>query len=79
MNDTNGTMYYKVSYVILGGAHTGAIFNVDQRPEVGGKVSFDNNVFEIVEVMELMPPVSNFAFLHATCKFLHEAGTEESQ
>jgi hypothetical protein len=71
MSETNGTMFYKVSYVVLGGKHTGAIINVDQRPEIGDEVKFDDNVFEIVEVMELMPPVGNFAFLHATCKFLY--------
>ena len=73
MSDVSETIYYKVSYVVLGGEYTGAIINVDQRPEVGDEVSFDNHVFEIVEVMELMPPVGNFAFLHATCKFLREA------
>jgi hypothetical protein len=30
-------------------------------------------VFEILEVMELMPPVGNFGFLHATCKFIRDA------
>ncbi len=73
MSEPNGTMFYKVSYVVLGGEHTGAIINVDQRPEIGDEVKFDDNIFEIVEVMELMPPVGNFAFLHATCKFLHAA------
>ncbi len=72
MSETNETIYYKVSYVVLGGTYTGAIINVDKRPEIGDEVSFDNNVFEIVEVMELMPPVGNFAFLHATCRFLRE-------
>jgi hypothetical protein len=68
-----------VSYVILGGEHTGAIINVDKRPEVGDEVGFDDNIFEIVEVMELMPPVGNFAFLHATCKFLRSATEAETE
>lgn len=73
MNELNDTIFYKVSYVVLGGKYTGAIMNVDKRPDVGDEVSFDDNVFEVVEVMELMPPVGNFAFLHATCKFLRKA------
>ncbi len=76
MNEVDETIYYKVSYVVLGGKYTGAIINVDKRPEVGEEVTFDNNVFEIVEIMELMPPVGNFAFLHATCKFLRKAKEE---
>ncbi len=74
MSEANNTIFYKVSYVVLGGEYTGAIMNVDKRPDMGDEVSFDDNVFEVVEVMELMPPVGNFAFLHATCKFLREVG-----
>lgn len=72
MSEENDTIFYKVSYVVLGGKHTGAIINVDKKPEIGDEVTFDDNVFEIVEVMELMPSVGNFAFLHATCRFVRE-------
>lgn len=65
-------IYYKVSYVVQGGKHPGAIMTVDQKPKVGDQVNFDGRVFEIVEVMELMPPVGNFGFLHATCRYLPE-------
>jgi hypothetical protein len=27
-----------------------------------------SNTFEIVEVLEIIPPRGNFAYLHATCK-----------
>jgi hypothetical protein len=67
-----GVSYYKVSYVTLGGEHPGAIMNVDEEPRVGDEVSFDGRVFEVVEVMELMPPVGEFAFLHATCRYVRD-------
>ena len=67
-----GVSYYKVSYVVLGGGHPGAIMNVDDEPRIGDEVMFDGRIFEIVEVMELMPPVGDFAFLHATCRYLRD-------
>lgn len=69
----NEVSYYKVSYVIQGGEHSGAIMNVDEEPQIGDEVIFDGHVFEIIEVMELMPPVGDFAFLHATCRYVREA------
>jgi hypothetical protein len=71
-------MYYKISYVVQGGTHPGAIMNVDHRPVVGEQVRFDGRIFEILEVMELMPPVGNFGFLHATCKFIAEIESQEN-
>ncbi len=68
----NGILY-KVSYVVIGGEHPGAIVNVDEKPEAGQEFTFDGRVFEIVEVVELMPAVGNFGFLHATCKYLRDA------
>ena len=73
----NNIMYYKISYVVQGGTHPGAIMNVDHRPEVGEEVRFDGRIFVVLEVMELMPPVGNFGFLHATCRFLSEVQQEE--
>ena len=68
----NGILY-KVSYVVVGGEHPGAIVNVDKKPEVGAEFIFDGRVFEIIEVVELMPAVDNFGFLHATCRYLRDA------
>ncbi len=59
---------YKVSYVVLGGGHPGAIVNELKRPEIGDRVQIGKNTFEVVEVMEVMPPRGDFAFLHATVK-----------
>ena len=61
-------MIYKVSYVVIGGEHPGAIANVEIPPQVGDRVKLGNEEFEIVEVLELMPPRGEFSFLHATCK-----------
>ncbi|MCA9899379.1 MAG: hypothetical protein KC433_14405 [Anaerolineales bacterium] len=69
----NEEVFYKVSYVVAGGEHPGAIINMDSRPEIGEEVTFDGRIFEILEVMELMPPVGNFGFLHATCRYLRDA------
>ncbi|VAW29841.1 hypothetical protein MNBD_CHLOROFLEXI01-1359 [hydrothermal vent metagenome] len=70
-------VFYKVSYVVAGGEHPGAIINIDNRPEVGEQVMFDGRIFEILEVMELMPPVGNFGFLHATCRFVRDATSDD--
>jgi len=65
-------MIYKVSYVVIGGEHPGAIANVDKPPKVGDTVQLGRQKFKIVDVMELMPPRGGFAFLHATCELLPE-------
>ena len=68
-------VFYKVSFVVIEGSeHPGAIINVDERPNVGDEITFDGLVFEIVEIKELMPTVGNFGFLHASCKYIREAG-----
>ncbi|MCI0397979.1 MAG: hypothetical protein L0332_09665 [Chloroflexi bacterium] len=71
-------VYYKVSYVVEGGKHPGAIINTDKEPRVGDEVSFDGLVFKIVEVDELMPPAGDFGFLHATCRFVRKADEKSS-
>jgi hypothetical protein len=63
-------MVYKVSYVVEGGKHPGAIINTDIEPKVGDVVKFDGRTFEITEVDELMPPSGDFGFLHATCRIV---------
>lgn len=75
MSEVSEALYYKVSYVVQGGKHPGAIITVDEKPEVGDEIVFDGRIFEITEVMELMPPVDDFGFLHATCRYVRD--TEE--
>lgn len=71
------TIYYKVSYVVEGGGHSGAIINVDEEPIVGEEVVFDGKLFLVTEVTELMPPMGDFGFLHAACRYVREATAEE--
>ena len=63
-------IFYKISFVVTGGEHPGAIMTVDHKPEVGDEVSFNGSTFMVTEVMELMPTVGNFGFLHVTCEFV---------
>jgi hypothetical protein len=60
-------MIYKVSYVVRGGSHPGAILDAEKIPQVGDTVVFGGQEFRLVEVMELMPSRGGFGFLHATC------------
>ncbi len=73
MGSEEESILYKVSYVVKDGKHPGAIVNVNHKLEVGEEVTFNGFVFEVTEVMELMPPVGDFGFLHATCVFVREA------
>jgi len=59
---------YKVSLVVQGGTHPGGIQNLDKRPEIGDQLNLGGNRFEIIEVLEIIPPRGDFAYLHATCK-----------
>jgi hypothetical protein len=61
-------MIYKVSYVVVGGEHPGAIANVEKPPQVGDRIKLGDYEFEVMEVLELMPPRGEFSFLHATCR-----------
>ncbi|MCA9875881.1 MAG: hypothetical protein KC441_19550 [Anaerolineales bacterium] len=70
-------IFYKVSFVVMGGEHPGAIMTVEKKPEIGDEITFNGSVFRVTEVMELMPPVGNFGFLHATCEHLRPTRIEE--
>ena len=61
-------MIYKVSFVVQGGGHPGAIQNMEKRPEPGDRIKLGNKFFEIVEVLEIMPSRGEFGYLHATCR-----------
>jgi hypothetical protein len=68
----SATTGYKVSCVVEDGSHSGAIVSMDQRPEVGEEVRFDGAVFQIVELEELIAPMGDFGFLHATCRYVRD-------
>ncbi|MCP4542111.1 MAG: hypothetical protein GY832_33725 [Chloroflexi bacterium] len=66
-------MIYKVSFVIIGRPDPGEIVNMDTQPRVGDQVELGTEMFEITQVIELIPPRGEFAYLHATCKSISEA------
>jgi hypothetical protein len=59
---------YKVSYVVTGEEHPGAILNIDQQPKVGDHVHLGEREFVVVEIVDLMPARGDFHFLHATLR-----------
>ena len=65
-------MIYKVSFVVQGGGHPGAIQNMEKRPKKGYRVKLCNKVYEVVEVLEIIPSRGEFGYLHATCRPLKE-------
>ncbi len=61
-------MVYKVSIVVPGVEHGGAIINLSEKPQPGDRLKIGEMEVEVVEVVDLMPPRGDFHFLHATCK-----------
>jgi len=61
-------MIYKVSYLVVGADHPGAVLDQEKAPEVGDRVQLGDQVFEVLEVEELLPPMGEFSFLHVTCR-----------
>jgi len=61
-------MIYKVSYVVVGKPHMGAIVNLDTPPRVGDQVQLGDETCEVTEVLDLIPPREDFAYLHVTCR-----------
>lgn len=61
-------MIYKVSYVVLGGQHPGAIVSQEKPPQVGEVISLGEDRFEVIEVVDLIPPRGGFAYLHVTLR-----------
>ena len=59
---------YKVSYVIIGNDHPGMILNQETMPQKGEQVQLGSTLFEIIEVLELVPPRGDFHYIHVTCK-----------
>lgn len=61
-------MIYKVSYVVIGGRHPGAIVNQQTPPRLGEIVHLGGERFEVIEVADLIPPQGDFAYLHVTLR-----------
>ena len=64
---------FKVSYVIAGGDDPGSIVNQEQRPQPGDHIHLGNKYYEVIEVLELVPPRGDFHYMHATCRTITEA------
>jgi len=63
---------YKISIVIPGAEHGGAIINTSEMPKIGDHLKVGENEVEVVEIMDLMPPRGDFHFMHATCKLVNK-------
>lgn len=59
---------YKVSSVVSDGKHPPTMVNIGKPPQVGERVQLGRDTFEVVEVIQPMPPRGEFCFLQATCK-----------
>lgn len=57
---------FKVSYVVSGEDHPGAILNTEARPKRGDKVRLGKKEYKVVEVIDLIPSRGEFHYLHAT-------------
>ena len=65
---------YKVSYVIMDSDLPGAIVNRHRRPRIGEKIKLGTETFQVVEVLDLMPPRGEFRYVHAACKLTQKTG-----
>ena len=63
---------YKVSYVVKDSDHPGGIINLETRPIEGDQFRVGDLVFNVLEVVELMPPKGEFFYFHTTCKISEE-------
>ena len=54
------------------GGDIGGIQNTDRQPQPGDRVKVCEQLLEIIEIVELMPPRGDFAYLHATCSLVKE-------
>jgi hypothetical protein len=70
-------MVCKLSIVIPGSPHAGAIIDLPAVPNVGDHLTLGDSVVEVLEVMDLLPPRGDFWFFHATCKLVDESARQD--
>jgi hypothetical protein len=63
---------YKVSYCVVGRPDLGAIANLNTLPSVGDQMKLGDEMVEVTEVIELIPPRGDFGYLHVTCQPVQE-------
>lgn len=61
---------YKVSFVVTGVDHPGAIRNQDHQPIPGERVLIGADWVEVLEALELAPQRGGFYYFHVTCRLL---------
>jgi hypothetical protein len=61
-------MVCKLSIVIPGSPHLGAILNTTTLPQVGDRLPLGDGLVEVVEIKELLPASGEFHFVHVTCR-----------
>ncbi len=66
-------MVCKLSIVIPGSDHPGAILNTSAIPQIGDRLRLAAVTVEVLEVVELLPPRGDYHFVHATCKIVAAA------
>ncbi|MDF1501131.1 MAG: hypothetical protein P1P76_11745 [Anaerolineales bacterium] len=64
---------FKVSYVVAGEQHPGAILNTETRPRRGDHVRLGARDFVVEEVIDLIPPRGDFHYVHATVRPSNDA------
>ncbi|MBN1260695.1 MAG: hypothetical protein JXB35_08445 [Anaerolineae bacterium] len=64
-------MIYKVSYVIVGNPHPGAIVNQEKMPKIGETVKIGGVWCIVTETKDLLPPHGDFAYIHVTCQAIN--------
>lgn len=60
----------KISIVVPNDKEHGAIINTQALPAVGDHLPVGEDVLEVLEIRDLLPPRGDFHFMHATCKLL---------
>jgi len=63
-------MVCRLSIVVPGSDHSGAILDLSSVPVVGDRIVLGEATVEVLEVMELIPPRGEFHFVHATCRLV---------
>lgn len=59
-------MVCKLSIVVPGSPHSGAILNTTALPQVGDRLPVGDALVEVLELKELLPSSGNFHFVHVT-------------
>jgi len=68
---------YKVSFVVSGAEHPGAILNQDHQPQPGERVQIGADWVEVLEALELAPPRGDFRYYHVTCRLVSSGESPE--